>query len=37
MITTIVELCIALAAIAAAGLVLLRIWDNAREAGRKQK
>jgi hypothetical protein len=37
MVTTIIELGIALVAIGAAGLVLLRIWDNQRDAGRKQK
>jgi type II secretory pathway pseudopilin PulG len=37
MVKTIIELGIALAAIGAAGLVLLRIWDNQRDSGRKQK
>ena len=34
---SIIELVLALAAIGAAGLILLRIWDDQREAGRKDR
>jgi hypothetical protein len=37
MTATVIELGLALIAIIAAGLILIRIWDNHRETGRKRR
>ena len=37
MMASVIELGAALVAIIAAGLILIRIWDNHRETGRKRR